>query len=391
MSTAYTARDAPVVQVRGGHELTDIVRDWDELAASAVEPNPFYESWMLRPALESLGNGRAVHVVLIYDQPKGPPRPRRQPILVGLFPLVVLPPERAMPLPRLGSWLYPYAFSGTPLIHVDHGAEVMAALFDWFATQTLAPGPIELSRFPGDGPMCHLLIDELDRRGAVSSVRHRFTRAVLRRSRAGTGSEDSLERARSSKHRKELRRLRKRLADHGAVVSEWLEPGASVDDWLRELCDLEASGWKARAGTALACDPAHLRFFRAAAREAHRRGRLELGRLRAGEQVIASKLNFVSGRSGFAFRIAFDERFARYSPGVLLEVDAMDRFFASDLDWIDSCAQKDHPMIEHLWPERRSIEQVLVSTNRFGDLVLSALPLAQLAGRTLRRLRSNHD
>ena len=33
---------------------------WEELAAAAIEPNVFYEPWMLMPALRAYGNSRAL-------------------------------------------------------------------------------------------------------------------------------------------------------------------------------------------------------------------------------------------------------------------------------------------------------------------------------------------
>ena len=47
-----------VVEVRrDAAALRALVPDWEALAADAAEPNPFYEHWMMLPALEAYGAG----------------------------------------------------------------------------------------------------------------------------------------------------------------------------------------------------------------------------------------------------------------------------------------------------------------------------------------------
>ena len=90
--------------------------------------------------------------------------------------------------------------------------------------------------------------------------------------------------------------------------------------------------------------------------------------LRLNGRRIACKCNFLAGPGSFAFKIAFDEAYARYSPGKLLEVEnirlAHER---PGLEWMDSCAD---PFNTGRWA---------------GDLVTSAIPMLKWLSRTLRR------
>ena len=52
------------------------------------------------------------------------------------------------------------------------------------------------------------------------------------------------------KKRKELRRLRKRLADAGTLTSTTTADPSALTAALLDFLALEASGWKGRAGTA---------------------------------------------------------------------------------------------------------------------------------------------
>ena len=48
-------------------------------------------------------------------------------------------------------------------------------------------------------------------------------------------------------------------------------------------------------------------------------------------------------------------RFARFSPGVLLQKENLALLAREDIAWCDSCAAPDHPMIDHFWRDQRAI------------------------------------
>src|SRR3954465_8798122 len=55
-----------VAVARDEASLSGYLQAWEELAAEAIEPNPFYESWMLLPALRAFGAGRDLSFVLVF-------------------------------------------------------------------------------------------------------------------------------------------------------------------------------------------------------------------------------------------------------------------------------------------------------------------------------------
>ena len=85
--------------------------------------------------------------------------------------------------------------------------------------------------------------------------------------------------------------------------------------------------------------------------------------LRLDGRPVALKMNLVGGEGAFAFKITFDESFGRFSPGVLLELDNVDRAHQLPaLRWMDSCAAPSRFMINHLWPDRREMQTLFFST-----------------------------
>ena len=76
---------------------------------------------------------------------------------------------------------------------------------------------------------------------------------------------------------------------------------------------------------------------------------------------IAMLANFITPPGAFGFKTAFDERFARFSPGVLLQLENLDLLDRPQVEWCDSCAAPDHPMIDGLWSGRRPIGRVSIA------------------------------
>jgi hypothetical protein len=67
-----------------------------------------------------------------------------------------------------------------------------------------------------------------------------------------------------------------------------------------------------------------------------------------------------SGPTAWSWKIAHDETFAQYSPGVQVLLDATDRLLADEgIHRVDSCATANHPMVGPIWRERLSLADCL--------------------------------
>jgi hypothetical protein len=173
-----------------------------------------------------------------------------------------------------------------------------------------------------------------------------------------------LDQAVSAKRRKELRRQRHRLDDIAPVrIANMTEPcliGAGLDEFLA----LEARGWKGRAGTAAAEHEATYRFMASALAALAAEDKARIDRLLLGERAIAASILLRSGSGGWFWKIAYDEAFARYSPGVQLTLALTESLIGDPaIAQVDSCATPDHQMIDHLWRERLTLVDRLVATD----------------------------
>jgi len=347
------------------------VGDWEALAQAAAEPNVFYEPWMVLPAIDAFGAGRDLLFVLVFFP--DPASPVRRPVLRGFFPLERQRRYHGLPVRAASLWKYLHCFLSTPLVHADHAEEVLKAFLEWLEAAPEIGSILELGGIAGEGRLQQRILEDLGEsdRPACSTF---HTRALFR---PAEDAESYLKQAVSGKRRKELRRLENRLSETGKIEYLELGPGGDVARWIEDFLELEASGWKGREGGALASEEKNRRFFTEALTGAFRHRRLMMLALLRDGRPIAMKCNFLAGAGSFAFKIAFDEACARYSPGVLLELENVRRLHARrEIRWMDSCAAPGHPMIEGLWRDRRTIQTLVVSTGKgMGGLWVSALPL----------------
>ncbi len=147
-----------------------------------------------------------------------------------------------------------------------------------------------------------------------------------------------------------------------------LSSGAEIESWSSEFLALEAKGWKGEAGSAMAADPATERFFRHAIAEAFAAGRLSFLRLDLDGRAVAMLTSFLAPPGAFGFKCTFDEDYARFSPGILLHIDNLRLLDRPGIEWIDSCANEQHP-VAGLWSEWRSLVRVNVRLSGVSQLL----------------------
>jgi len=362
--------------------LVHLIPAWKELARNSIEPNPFYEPWMLMPALESFAPGKDIRIILFFAPDKS--RPSAPPVLCGLFPVEKLRAER-MPVKILSLWKHNFCFLCTPLIRSDCARKVLEAFFGWLDADGAGCPIMQFKRITADGQFNGLLVEIMHERLMPGFEAESYARALFI---PHTDGEQYLSRSVSGVHRKDMRRKTKRLSEIGLVEFDELRPDSAIDVWIDEFLELEEKGWKGKTGGALASSDENRKFFASLASEAFLNDRLMMIALRLDGKPIAQKCNLLTGDGSFAFKIAYDESYSRYSPGVLLEAENIHRLhLRRDIKWMDSCAKPSHPMINRLWPDRRLIRTVLAPTRRGrGELLIAILPLARWLNRKVRRL-----
>lgn len=330
--------------------LESVSGQWQALAQRCAEENVFYEPWVLLPALRYFDN-ESVRIALVWSSSAEQPGAE----LMGVFPLVTSAWFGSLPIKHVRMWRHLHCFLSAPLIVSGFEARVLEALLRAIEQQLWSTLFLELDWLPLDGASGRALrlLGECGER--VTSESGYFERAIL--TRAEGGSERFIAGAISPKHRKDLRRKRKNLEMlHGPVRLEQMQNGDSIEEWIEQFLTLEASGWKGQHGSSMKDSPAERKFFAEVVRRGAAGGRVSLSRLWAGDSVVAMKCCLCSIHTVFAFKIAYDERFSRYSPGVLLELENMRWMLdESDFELMDSCAAPGNTLFRRLWPKARPL------------------------------------
>ncbi|MBJ7440279.1 MAG: GNAT family N-acetyltransferase [Sphingopyxis sp.] len=322
----------------------ELAAAWDRLAADASEPNPFAERWCLQSALHLLDPERKARLVMVRDGSDGP--------VIGIMPIALATRYGRLPLRHVSGWAHHNHFHGAPLVRAGFESLFWSILLGWCDAAPWARTLVHVPRLTEDGPLHRALVDVARVRGGEAEIVHREERALLDSDLSPADYWDGAVRA---KKRKEHRRQANRLAEQGAVRFRRWQAGDAIEPWIDAFLDLEARGWKGRAGSALASHSDTQAWFRAILTGAAEAGRLDMRALDLDARPLAMLINFFAPPGGFSFKTAFDEDYARFSPGVLLQQANLDVLGDPAIAWVDSCAAPGHPMIDSVWRERRAL------------------------------------
>lgn len=356
-------------QLSGWRAMFDMrfIGAWGDLAGDAAEPNAFAESWFLRPALEQFDPSGRVQMFTLWDGDR----------LCGLMPVSAQSRYGRWPMPHVQNWLHHNAFLGTPLVRKGYEHAFWQACLK------------QLDGEPGQALFWHLhcltvggaLAEALEQVCAAQKRRcalvHRAERAFLER---GLSPEAYFDAAVRGKKRKELRRQKNRLSEEGSLIFTCNRSDTGLAGWTQEFLALEQRGWKGGNGSALASAEATRALFADVLSGAAIAGKLERLDLRLDGKPLAMLVNFLCAPGSFSFKTAFDEDYARFSPGVLLQIENLALLDHADVAWCDSCAAEGHPMIDSLWTGRRTVGRYSVAIGGPGRrAIFGALLRAELA------------
>lgn len=339
---------------------------WRELAATAAEPNPFFEPELMLATRGLLAESAEVALLVAEEDSDR---------WAGCVPVRRARRWRRVPVPALTGWRHLYCFLGTPLVAAGSEETVVGAWLDARPSSTF----LGLELVSADGPV-QRAVEEAAAARRVRPVRFEsFERAALR------SGPEGLDLGLSKKRGREMRRLRRRLGEElggEPVTVDRAGDPAAVEGFLK----LEAAGWKGRQGTAFASIPGHAEFLRRVCASFAAEGRLQLLSLEVGGYLAAMKCNLRAGDELFCFKIAFDEGLARFSPGVQLERDTAD--LASEkgeVRLIDTCAEPHNEMANLVWPDRRRLASIALPGRGAAGRVSRVLVRATSAARNIVR------
>ena len=330
------------------------------LSERAAEQNPFFTPPILAAAVDHLADAK-VTVVRCADREGRP---------IALAP--IRPTRLGRLIPAISVWVHPHGPLGTPLLDAAAFDAAAAALIAAMDGDRTGRRILEFPYLPLAGPVADALRHQAAASGRPVTVLAAHRRAMLKRIEPDG---PAFLQAIAPKKRKELARQLRRLAELGHLTIEHVDASEQREGALQDFFALEASGWKGKRGTALTLRQREKAFARAAVAG----GNATLHAIRLDGRAIAMLVSFKSGATAITWKIAYDEVYARFSPGVHIMLEGSTALLADPaIEQIDSIAVANHPMVDHLWPDRLEVGTLVIGPTGGGALYETGLALMRL-------------
>lgn len=350
-----TPRKLAIYAASAGFELVD---ELSHLCARAIDPNVFFNPRFLAPAMPRLED-KEVRLAVIRD---GDEYKNRLRLLVP-FTIEKLP---LFGTSVLRTWSSPFGPLGTPLVDHDDPESVIDDFFSMLARPHLnLPNIFVMPDVRLDGPFAALMSRFTESRGLPFEITNQLQRPHLQ---SDLLPEDYLDGTISRRHLQEYQRLKRRLGELGALDYQIARQPDEVRQAVEDFLALEASGWKGREGSAMAVDRYRAAFAREAAQRLAQNDQCRVHALKLNGKTIASLIVFVEAGIAYTWKTAYDENYARFSPGTLLMIEVTQTHLLDpNVAITDSCAVPDHPIVSRLWKERRPIGTLVVGLTADSD------------------------
>jgi CelD/BcsL family acetyltransferase involved in cellulose biosynthesis len=347
---------------------------WELLASRALEPNIYMEAAFALTAAEHLVEEAKPDFLFVSANIGNGVDIR----LIGIFPFI----RPSAPDRFVSGWLPKQAALGTPLLDREYGAAALDQALHWIQ-----------ARYPNVASICWRL---LERHGPVASrivewanfkemAVHCFDLGARAKLLIGTDVETMLRRIMSRKHRKYLHLGGRRLKALGVLTYNRHSEPEEMHQAIECFLALEASGWKGRRGTALQSRQASDAFARAMLKEQTALGKCYIDTLAIDGKPLAMGIALVTGHIAFLWKIAYDEAYADYSPGVQFMLEFSKQQASDDsIVMTDSCAIPGHPMFSKIWSDKKPVLDLYVSVCGHRRVAFKIAVLVETARRSLR-------
>jgi hypothetical protein len=290
--------------------------------------------------------------------------------LVGIFVFKVSNFSKLFPLPHLSAFHSRHSYLTNILADQHYAKDVVKITFQYLLDNFPRSYGIAFEEHPAQGTLAEMEKEIAVELGLIWEPFVQWERGVLYPSQLEGDGTGHL----SKRLLKNFKHYMRGLSEEGTV--DWsivqgneITP-VSVDEFVR----LENMGWKGKARTSLYAQPNHLLFFREMIRNFSRDGRAMFTELRTNDQIIASTSNLISGNAGFAFKIGWDEAYAKHSPGTLNEImllKCQDKSF-KELKYIDSGSSEDS-FINRMWTGKTQISTGIYFSSTMSKLMIGAV------------------
>lgn len=349
-------RSLSVYPAQAGYDLQD---ELDFLSNRAMEPNVFFTSRFLAPAMPRLED-REIRLAILRDETDTHSRLRL------LMPFSVERPGFSIGAPIIRAWANSFGPLGTPLVDAEGAGEIVDHFLDALGREEMRmPSVLVLPDLRINGPFARMARAIAMSRNLPVEITNEQQRPMLDSLKDG---DTYLGGAVKHSHMREMRRQWGHLEKLGEVSYQVARQPADIRMRMEEFLLMEAAGWKGKKRTALLSDRLRAAFAREAVNNLAEIDAARIHTIDLDGRAIATMVVLMMNGEAYTWKTAFDEAYARYSPGKLLVAQLTD-WHLDDANIVrtDSCAVPDHPIMSRLWEERETMGTLIVGLKPNSD------------------------
>ena len=290
--------------VTRSERLAALEQEWDAAFAAARDPSPFNSHTYVVTAWRHFGKaGKSLFIVVV----------RRDGAIAGIAPWYLgddwVDGERGRTIRSIGL----LEGDNPDIIAVAEPASVWAEILDFLCAHRGVWEILRLSELPSHSAALQYDFPGLGRYHRRIRSGHECYSVAL------NGSWDSYLRERPGRVRRAyLRRLRRLEGQLGPPSYPCFRTPETIGAGLERFIAVEQVSWKRGAGLGVSRSPAIRAFFADLLPALAGKGAAEVSLLCAGGEDIAGEIVYLTGDTIYSKEIAYDPRFAAFSPGTLL-------------------------------------------------------------------------
>jgi CelD/BcsL family acetyltransferase involved in cellulose biosynthesis len=247
--------------------------------------------------------------------------------LVAAAPLVRKINQGGLANDTIEFWANSHTFRTDFIVDKDHDrAQVLRLIWEYLMQSESGWDLIKLKDLADENESTNILLGFVSNDSVSASKEELIETPFL----PIESSWDEYFNSRSKNHRKNMRRALRKMEDDGGWELVMFDQAAAIREQVDKGFEIEGSGWKRENNSSILSDERITSFYRDLAGRFADLGLMRLFFLRfAGTDVAFDFCIFYQGRV-YALKTGYDESYAAYSPGQILQMTELEKIFTLD-------------------------------------------------------------
>lgn len=351
------------IETRTYEGLLDLNNQWTELCDNTSLPVSSFLPSLTLGMLKHMPQYKDAKAYVFFAKEKSNSSPK----LVGVFPYQTSRYRWLLPNRCYISMQNGFFGNGMPLIRSGYEVVVWEQFLDHLEKTPGTPNICYLERIACEGDSYRTLEKVLKDTQRDFYFTDQFERSAIHSELSHTEYIAEHYSKKSKKTASELRRQLRRLEELGTVQFEYSINPENNAKYLEQFLELENRGWKGQRGTSIACDAERVAMLKELINEKHNKPVYGFFVLTLDNKVIAIGLNYIQSGCLVTVKMAYDEEYRSYAPGLLLSWKTLELTLEhDDIKYINSNTIAGD-VLEKIWKQRLEVGSIFFSVNKGRD------------------------